>query len=203
MDFFFVFIMHSGWEDCVLGASGELTETISSRFFATLSPQTTFFHFWRTLLISVRLTLVLSPRHSDDTHVYRSIIRFYSHSTTNPWLCLCKTIWVACYQTEKAIQSPRLSADSESALASSLSDATCLVMTLILTSPHSLRLISTDLTCEMNGGFKMWQRTVRAAEGQRSESLVPLPLWGFLGLSGWKSWAISRRTGCSAYLMLN
>lgn len=73
---FFVFIMHSGREDCVLGASGELTETISSRFFATLSPQTTSFHFWRTLLISVRLTLVLSLRRSDDTHVYRIVICF-------------------------------------------------------------------------------------------------------------------------------
>lgn len=191
----FVFIMHSGWEDCVLGASGELTETISSRFFATLSPQTTFFHFWRTLR-QIDIGLVpeafrwyscLSQRHM-----------FYSHSTTNPWLCLCKTIWVACHKTEKAIQSPRLSADSESALASSLSDATCLMMTLILTSPPSA-----DLTCEINGGFKMWQRTVRAAEGQRSKPLVPLPLWGFLGLSGWKSWPISRGTGCSAFLMLH
>lgn len=73
---FFVFIAHSGWEDCVLGASGELTKTISSRFLATLSPHTTFFHFWKTLLISVRLTLVLSLRHSDDTHVYPSVICF-------------------------------------------------------------------------------------------------------------------------------
>lgn len=90
-----------------------------------------------------------------------------------------------CNKTEND-QKIKLSADFDSALATSPLNATWLMMARISINPQLLRLIFIDSTPEINGCFRalaLWpQRTVCAAEWRKSRPLVPLPLREF------KSW---------------